>query len=163
MNQMNKSDESRGRLLGLQVVELVDELLELGHGVVALVGAESLIDGESHGLDCGAHLAVGVLIGLGGGLVRIDEHGTQFPGDALGRTGLMEEGQKFLLALFSVRDPNLLGIGEREAPFSDLCLLIFRQRPQPIFQPIDNGLGPLLKPLRRGSLCASNQDQSSCR
>ena len=74
-NQMDKSDVSRGRLLGLQVVELLDELLELGHGVVALVGAESLIDGEGHDLDCGAHLAVGVLIGLGGGLVRIDEHG----------------------------------------------------------------------------------------
>jgi hypothetical protein len=133
MNQMNKSDERRGRLLDVQVVKLVNEPLELSHGMVALVDAESLIDGEGHGLDRGAHLAVGVLIGLGGGLVRIDEHGAQFPGDALGRAGLMEEGQKFLLPLFSVRDPDLLGIGEREAPFADLCLLVFGQGPQPVF------------------------------
>jgi hypothetical protein len=150
--ERHPSDESRGRLLGLQVVELVDELLELGHGVVALVGAESLIDGEGHGLDCGAHLAVGVLIGLGGGLVRIDEHGAQFLGDALGRAGLMEDGQKFLLPLFSVRDPDLLGIGEREAPFADLCLLVFGQGPQPVFQPVDGGMRPLLEPLWRGGL-----------
>jgi len=43
MNQMNKSDERRthaaleGPLLGLQVVKLVNEPLELGHGMVALV------------------------------------------------------------------------------------------------------------------------------
>lgn len=48
----------------MQVVELVNEPLELGHGVVALVGGESLIDGEGHGLDCGAHLADGLLIVL---------------------------------------------------------------------------------------------------
>ena len=72
---MNKSDESRGRLFHLQVVELIDEALELGHGVVALVGGDLLIDGESHGFDGGAHLADGVLIGLGSGVVLIDEHG----------------------------------------------------------------------------------------
>jgi hypothetical protein len=43
MNQMNKSDERRTHaaleeaLLGLQVVKLVNEPLELGHGMVALV------------------------------------------------------------------------------------------------------------------------------
>lgn len=74
-NQMNKSDERRGRLLDLQVVELIDEALELGHGVVALVGGDLLIDGESHGFDGGAHLANCVLIGLGSGVVLIDEHG----------------------------------------------------------------------------------------
>ncbi len=30
----------------------------------------------------------------------------------LGRAGLMEEGQQFLLALFPVDKPDLLGIGE---------------------------------------------------
>ena len=120
MNQMKKSDERWGRLLGLQVVELLDEPLELGHGVVALVGGKSLIDGEGHGLDCGAHLADGVLIVLRGVLVQIDEHGAQFPGDALGRAWLMEEGEQFLLELLSVGEPDLLGIGEREAPFSDV-------------------------------------------
>ena len=72
---MNKSDERRGRLLDLQVVELIDEALELGHSVVALVGGDLLIDGESHGFDGGAHLANCVLIGLGSGVVLIDEHG----------------------------------------------------------------------------------------
>ena len=72
---IGRNDERQGTLLGLQVVELIDEPLELGHGVVALVGGDSLIDGEGHGLDCGAHLADGVLIGLGGGVVLIDEHG----------------------------------------------------------------------------------------
>ena len=56
-------------------MELVDEPLELGHGVVALVGGEVLVDGEGHGFDGGAHLADGVLIGLGSSLVLIDEHG----------------------------------------------------------------------------------------
>ncbi|TKS61887.1 MAG: hypothetical protein EWM72_00012 [Nitrospira sp.] len=56
-------------------MELVDEPLELGHGVVALVGGEALVDGEGHGFDGGAHLADGVLIGLGSSLVLIDEHG----------------------------------------------------------------------------------------
>ena len=74
-NRMNKSDESRRRLFHLQVVELIDEALELGHGVVALVGGDLLIDGESHGFDGGAHLANCVLIGLGSGVVLIDEHG----------------------------------------------------------------------------------------
>ncbi len=69
------SDESRGRLLHLQVVELIDEALDLGHGVVALVGRDLLIDGEGHGFDRGAHLADGVLIGLGSGVVLIDKHG----------------------------------------------------------------------------------------
>jgi hypothetical protein len=152
MNQMNKSEERRGRLFGLQVVELLDETLELGYDVVALVGGESLIDGEGHGLDCGAHLADGDLIVLRGVLVQIDEHGAQFPGDALGRARLMEEGEQFLLELLSVGERDLLGIGEREAPFSDECLLIFRQGPQPVFQPVDRGIGPLLEPLRRGGL-----------
>ena len=49
----------------MQVVELIDEALELGHGVVALVGGDLLIDGESHGFDGVAHLTDGVLIGLG--------------------------------------------------------------------------------------------------
>ena len=151
-NQMNESDERYRRLLGLQVVELIDELLELGHGVAALVGGESLIDGEGHGLDCGAHLADSVLIVLRGLLVQRDELGAQFPGDALGCARLMEEGEQFLLELLSVGEPDLLGIGEREAPFSDLCLLVFRQGPQPVFQPVDGGLGPLLEPLRRGVL-----------
>ena len=151
-NQMNESDERRGRLLGLQVVELIDEPLELGHGVVALVGGESLINGEGHGLDCGAHLADSVLIVLRGVLVQRDEHHAQFPGNALGRTGLMEEGEQFLLELLSVGEPDLLGVGEREAPFSDLCLLVSRQGLQPVFQQIDGGLGPLLEPLRRGGM-----------
>jgi hypothetical protein len=60
-------------------VKLVREPLKLGHGVAALVGGESLINGKDHGLDCRAHLADGVLIGLGSGLVRIDEYSTQFP------------------------------------------------------------------------------------
>jgi hypothetical protein len=77
----------------VQVVELVNEPLELGHGVVALVGGDSLIDGKGHRLDGGAHLADGVLIDLGGSLILIDEQGTQFLGHALGRAGLMEEGQ----------------------------------------------------------------------
>ena len=64
----------------------------------------------------------------------------------------MEEDKQFLLELLSVGERDLLRIGEREAPFSDLCLLIFRQRPQPVFQPIDSGLGPLLETLRRGGL-----------
>jgi len=43
----------------VQVVELVNEPLELGHGVVALVGGDSLIDGEGDdqlpgdGMGCG--------------------------------------------------------------------------------------------------------------
>ena len=49
--QINASDERRGRLLGLQVVELIDEPLELGHGMVALVEGELLINGEGHGPD----------------------------------------------------------------------------------------------------------------
>ena len=35
-----RNDERQGMLLGLQVVELIDEALELGHGVVALVSGE---------------------------------------------------------------------------------------------------------------------------
>ena len=69
------SDESRGRLFRLQVVELIDEPLELGYGVAALVDGDLLIDGEGHGFDGGAHLANCVLIGLGSGVVLIDEHG----------------------------------------------------------------------------------------
>lgn len=134
-------------------MKLIDEALELSHGVVALVGGESLIDGEGHGLDCGAHLADCVLIVLRGVLVQRDEHGAQLPGNALGCARLMEEDEQFLLELLSVGERDLLHIGEREAPFSDLYLLIFRQRPQPIFQPIDRGLSPLLEPLRRGDLC----------
>ena len=75
MNQKNQRDESCGRLLGLQVVELLNEPLELGHSVAALVGSESLIDGEGHGFDCGAHLADAILIGPGSGVVLIHEHG----------------------------------------------------------------------------------------
>ena len=70
-----KSDERQGMLLSLQLVELIDEALELGHGVVALVSGNLLIDDESHGFDGGAHLADGVLIGLGSGVVLINEHG----------------------------------------------------------------------------------------
>src|SRR5215468_1280544 len=108
-----------GRLVDVQIVELVNEPLKFSHGVLAMAGGESLIDGEGHGLDCGAHLADGVLISLGGGLVLIDVHGAQFPGGALGRAWLLEEGQQFLLALLSVCEPDLLGIGEREAPCAD--------------------------------------------
>ena len=54
-------------------MELVNEPLELGHGVAALVGGDLLIDGEGHGFDGGAHLVNGVLIGLGGCRVRIDD------------------------------------------------------------------------------------------
>lgn len=75
MNQMNKSDENRGRLFRLYVVELIDEPLELGHGVVALVGGDLLVDGEGHGFCGGTHLVDGVLIGLGSAVVLIDEHG----------------------------------------------------------------------------------------
>lgn len=89
----------RGLLLDAQVMKLVNEPLELGHGVVALVGGDSLIDGEGHGLDGGAHLPERVLIGLGDDLVLIDEHGAKFPGNALGRAWLMEKRQQFLLAL----------------------------------------------------------------
>ena len=166
---MNKSDEtdkpnrkdtratrgmgSTGRLFGLQVVELLDEPLELGHGVVALVGSDLLIDGEGHGFDGGAHLVNGVLIGLRGGWVRIeDEQGTQFMGDAFGRAWLTEESQKFLLALLLVCGQELLGIGERKAPFSDLDLLVFGQGPKPVFQPVDGGVRPLFEPLRRRGL-----------
>ncbi len=67
--------ERRGRLLGLQAVELIDEPLELGYGMVALVEGESLIDSKGHGPDCDAHLADGVSIALGSGVVLIDEHG----------------------------------------------------------------------------------------
>jgi hypothetical protein len=114
-------------------VELIDEALELGHGVVALVGGDLLIDGESHGFDGGAHLADGVLIGRRGVLVQRDEHGAQFPGDALWCARLTEENEQFLLELLSVGERDLLRIGEREAPFANLGLLVFGQRPQPIF------------------------------
>ncbi len=70
-----RNDERQGALLDLQVVELIDEALELGHGVAALVGGDLLIDGENHSFDGSAHLADGVLIGLGSGVVLIDEHG----------------------------------------------------------------------------------------
>ena len=70
-----RNDERQGTLLDLQVVELINEALELGHGMAPLVGGDLLIDGESHGFDGGAHLADGVLIGLGSGVVLIDEHG----------------------------------------------------------------------------------------
>ena len=151
-NRVNKSDERRGRLFHLQVMELIDEPLELGHDMVALVEGESLIDGEGHGPDCVAHLADGVSIVRRGVLVQRDEHGAQLPGNALGCARLMEEDEQFLLELLSVGEPDLLCVGEREAPFSDLCLLIFRQRSQPIFEPAEGGIGPLLEPLRRGVL-----------
>lgn len=141
-----------GRLLGLQVVKLVDEALKLRDGMVALVAGEALIDGEGHRFDGGAHLADGVLIGLGGVPVRIDEDGTQFTGDALGGAGLMEDGQEFLLALLSIGDPDLLRIGKRETPFTDLSLLVFGQGSQPVFEPVNGVLSPLLEPIRRGGL-----------
>ena len=65
---------------------------------------------------------------------------------------MTEEGQKFLLALLLVRGPELLGVGERKAPFADLGLLVFGQGPKPVFQPVDGGIRPLLEPLRRGGL-----------
>ncbi len=64
----------------------------------------------------------------------------------------MKECQEFLLSLLLVRDPGLLGVGKREAPFANLGLLVFGQRPQPIFEPAEGGIGPLLEPLRRGVL-----------
>jgi len=75
IDQKNQRGESCGRLLGLQVVELLNEPLELGHSATALAWSESLIDGEGHGFDGGAHLADAVLIGLGSGVVLIHEHG----------------------------------------------------------------------------------------
>ena len=138
-------------LFGLEVVELVDQTLKLGEGVAALLGSDALIDREGHSLDGGAHLADGILKGWGGAPVRFDEYGAQFSGDTLGGAGLMEEGQQFLLALLLVCEPDLWGIGEREAPFADLRLLVFGQGPQPVFEPIDGGFGPLPEPLwRRG-------------
>ena len=84
-------------------MQLVDEPLELGHGVAALVGGDLLIDGEGHGFDGGAHLANGVLIGWGACLVGIhDQQGAQFTGDVFGRARVAEEGQKFLLALLLI-------------------------------------------------------------
>ena len=59
------------KLFPLQIAELVDESLELGYGVAALVGGDLLIDGEGHGFDGGAHLVNGVLIGRGACLVGI--------------------------------------------------------------------------------------------
>ena len=152
-NQIDPSDESRERLFPLQPVQLVDEPLELGYGVAALVGGDLLIDGEDHGFDGGAHLVNGLLIGRGACLVGIhDQYGTQFTGDAFGRARLAEEGQQFLLPLLLVRGPELLVVGEREAPLADLGLLVFGQRPKPIVEPVDDGVRPLLEPLRRGGL-----------
>ena len=37
-----RNDERQGMLLGLQVVELIDEALKLGHGVAALVGGKTI-------------------------------------------------------------------------------------------------------------------------
>ena len=69
-DERNKRDKPNepdqpDKLLCLQIVELVDEPLELGHGVAALVDGDLLIDGEGHGFDGGAHLVNGVLIGRG--------------------------------------------------------------------------------------------------
>ncbi len=134
-------------------MQLIDEPLELRYGVAALVGGDLLIDGEGHGFDGGAHLANGVLIGLGACLIGIhDQQGAQFTGDVFGRARLAEKGQEFLLALLLVRGPELLVVGERETPLADLGLLLFGQRPKPLVEPIDDGIRPLLEPLRRGGL-----------
>ena len=153
INQMNQSDESREKLFPLQVVELVDEPLEFGHCVAALVDGDLLVDGDGHGFDGGAHLVNGVLIGRGACLVGIhDQQGTQFTGDAFRRARLAEEGQQFLLALLLVRGPELLVVGEREAQLANLGLLVFGQGPKPIVEPVDDVVGPLLEPLRCGGL-----------
>ncbi len=121
--------------------------------MAALVGGDLLIDGEGHGFDGGARLANGVLIGWGACLLGIDgQQGTQFTGDDFGRARLAEEGQQFLLALLLIRGPELLVVGEREAPLADLSLLGFGQRPQPFVEPVDDGVRPLLEPLRRRGL-----------
>jgi len=57
-----------------------------------------------------------------------------------------------LLALLLVRGPELLVVGEREAPLTDLDLLVFGQRPKPIVEPVDDGVRPLLEPFRCGGL-----------
>lgn len=64
----------------------------------------------------------------------------------------MKECQEFLLSLLLVRDLGLLAVGKREAPFANLSLLVFGQRSQPVFEPVESGLGTLLEPLRRGVL-----------
>jgi len=134
-------------------MQLIDEPLELGHGVAALVGGDLLIDGDGHGFDGGAHLVNGLLIGRGACLVGMhDEQGTQFTSDVFGCAGLAEEGQQFLLALLLVCGPELLVVGEREAPLADLGLLVFGQGPKPIAEPVDDGVRPFLEPLRRGGL-----------
>ena len=122
-------------------MELVDEPLELGDGVVALVGSDLLVDGEGHGFDSGAHLVNGVLIGLGGCIVRIeDEQGTQFTGDAFGRVWLTEECQKFLLALFVGMWPRTVGYRGAQGSIRGSGPLGLRQGPKPVFQPVDGGV-----------------------
>jgi hypothetical protein len=93
-DQPDEPERRESRLFPLQVMQLVDEALELGHGVAALVGGDLLIDGEGHGFDGGAHLVNGVLIGWGACLVGIhDQQGAQFTGDDFGRARLAEERQ----------------------------------------------------------------------
>ena len=77
----------------MQAVELIDEPLELGYGMVTLVEGESLIDSKGHGPDCDAHLADGVSIVRRGVLVQRDEHGAQLTGNALRCARLMEENE----------------------------------------------------------------------
>ena len=68
----------------MEVVYLVDEALEFGDGVAALVGSHTLVDGQDHSLGILAHVADGVLIGLRSGLIVVHEHGAEFSGDLLG-------------------------------------------------------------------------------
>ena len=76
LEKPNKPNEPN-KLSGMQLVELVDESLELGRCVAALVGGDLLIDGDGHGCDGGAHLVNSVLIGRRACLVGIhDQHGT---------------------------------------------------------------------------------------
>ena len=116
---------SPGWLPRLEVMHLVDETLEFGDGVAALVGSHALVDGQGHGFSILAHVADRALIGLGSGLIVVHEHGAEFSGDLLGSPGLMEEGQELLPALLLVGDPYRLHVGEREAPLADLRLLFF--------------------------------------
>ena len=136
--------EGPRRLPCLEIVDLVDELLEFSDGVAALLGTDLLINGQCHGLGILAHLADHVLIRLGSGLIVVYEHGAELLGYPLGCPGLMEKSHELLAALLPVGNPGRFHIGEREAPFPDLCLLFLGQPSQPVLHKIQSSLSPLL-------------------
>lgn len=138
----------RWKLPGLEVVHLVDEPLKFSDDVAALLRSHVLINGQGHGLGIFTHVADRILVGLGRGLILVDEHGSEFSGDLLGSPRLMEERHELLPALLLVGDPHRFHIRECKAPFADLRLLFFGQGPQPVFQPIEGRLGPLIQALR---------------